>query len=193
MFRWLVMPVLCMTHMTHTTGDGFNYGDNYNHDDDSWMWSCMNGTSLGDKLEGAYNQCFGEMAMRISNAQNRQECPSQDDVMTSMTLEYADDTCMLYGIGWISNDGSWDNATIAEDMMSLDQGLLEGLDQQGWEGCVADQTEFWSQHPCANEYEGYVHQIGKMIIEYECFKEFFGNACFDFLYEQDEDAFYTNM
>ena len=141
-------------------------------------------------MEATYDQCFGQITSRIANAQNREECPTQDQVMADLTAEYSDDACMLFGIGWINEDGEWDEATIGEDLMSLDEGLVEGLDQEGWESCVAEQTEFWANHPCADQYDETVEHVGKMVVEYECFKHFFESACYDHL--SDMYSEYTN-
>merc|ERR1712080_673312 len=136
--------------------------------DPSILFMCVNGTALGDKIEDNFNNCFGEVATRIARARMTDDCPSQDEVMEQITNEYADDACMLYGMGWIDNSGDWDNDTIAEDLGSLDANLVEGLDQEGWAGCVAEHTEWAVNHPCANSYDEYAHHVGKMIIEYEC-------------------------
>merc|ERR1712112_410142 len=102
--------------------------------------------------------------------------------VNTFSSEYEDDACMLYSIGWIDNESNnWDNATIAADLASLDDNLVADLDQEGWEGCVAEHTEWAVNHPCAPSYDEYAHQIGKMIIEYECFMYFFGNACSNML------------
>merc|ERR1711874_458079 len=147
------------------------------NDDPSMLFYCVAGTALGGKIEDNYNNCFGEVAMRIATARNGDECPSQEEVMQQITNEYSDDACMLYGIGWIDTSGNWDNDTIAADLGSLDANLVESLDQEGWEGCVAEHTEWAVNHPCADAYDEYAHQVGKMIIDYECFMHFFENAC----------------
>ena len=73
---------------------------------------------------------------------------------------------------------------------------MAGKDE--WELCWQDRSNAWSMHPCFNgtdslytdEEKEIIAQVAVMIAQYECFKHYFHETCYE-LYGQDNDDYYT--
>merc|ERR1712223_2342876 len=79
--------------------------------------TCTAETSVGDKLEEAFNICFGHHAAlrkevkRMQFMRNEDQCYSYQDIMAWVEEEYADQM-----IGWMNNNFDFDEEVISSDV-----------------------------------------------------------------------------
>ena len=79
-----------------------------------------------------------EMEMR---RRKKKKCPTFEEVTTKMEADFAAEACMLVSWGWIDEAGNENNATMMEDIMSLDPAISAQLSEDEIEACVVEQFE----------------------------------------------------
>merc|ERR1711936_1502871 len=85
---------------------------------------CTVGTGFGDKLSMALMTCMGDDESDATRSLNRkrgkgkgkgkgkgESCPSVQDIETVIEEEMEGDLCVLYMMGWINDDGDFNEET----------------------------------------------------------------------------------
>ena len=88
-------------------------------------------------------------------------------------------------MGWIDEEGNDNNATIMEDLASLDQGITALVSKDTVGECVSMTLKMLSEDPMMDECEdSYTEEEGEMLMEvmmkmvnYKCFNHVFDEAC----------------
>merc|ERR1711978_30180 len=58
------------------------------------------------------------------------DCPSVQDIETYLEEEMEDDLCVLYMMGWINDDGDFNEETFGADVMSLPPSVAETITEE---------------------------------------------------------------
>merc|ERR1719367_1882081 len=107
---------------------------------------CTVGTEFGDKLSMALMTCMGDDAEEATRSLNRRrgkgkkgkgkrgkgkgkgdDCPSVQDIETFIEEEMEGDLCVLYMMGWINDEGEFNEETFGADVMSLPPSVAETI------------------------------------------------------------------
>merc|ERR1719189_2102291 len=98
---------------------------------------CTVGTEFGDKLSMALMTCMGDDAEEATRSLNRRkgkgkgdECPSVQDIETFIEEEMEGDLCVLYMMGWINDEGEFNEETFGTDVMSLPPSVAETITEE---------------------------------------------------------------
>jgi len=165
-------------------------------------------SSTGEKLEDAFEFCFEgnhtepatrSLAKKLLSREmdNDTQCYNYNDTMGGISSYYQDDSCVLGHMGWFMNNGTmaFNFTAFADDINGLPEATSMGIwdKTEEWDECVAFILDNGSQHPCwagesslySDEEREELGQIFTMIAQYECFRHYFHETCFE-LYGQDD-------
>merc|ERR1712109_127278 len=120
---------------------------------------CTVGTEFGDKLSMALMTCMGDDAEEATRSLNRRrgkgrgkgkkgkrkgdDCPSVQDIETFIEEEMEGDLCVLYMMGWINDEGEFNEETFGADVMSLPPSVAETITEESIGTCAAKMMEEW--------------------------------------------------
>jgi len=186
--------------------------------DQDVLEQCVAGSGTGEKIEDAFESCFNDDQTEVSRSlakklsfqsrnDNETQCYDYNTTMDWMNSYYADDMCVLDHMGWLLNNGTtgWNLTTWIDDINDLPVETAKGIwDKQNmWTECVAYLIDEGTNNTCWNGTESLysdeereeLGQVGTMIAEYECFRHYFHETCFE-LYgdngNDDDDAYNYN-
>merc|ERR1712226_348152 len=169
---------------------------------------CTVGTGFGDKLSMALMTCMGDDAADATRSLNRKrgkgkgkgkkgkkgkgkgkgkgnDCPSVQDIETYLEEEMEDDLCVLYMMGWINDDGDFNEETFGADVMSLPPSVAETITEESIGSCAAQMMEEWGEDSmmakCENAYQpeeiDEMMELGMEVASYKCFQKIFNRSC----------------
>ena len=161
---------------------------------------CISGSNLESKM-GEAVQCFmddGEAAGRRRGGPGKGKgkgkgkgniCPSFDDLTEMMNEKMGSSECFLQSLGWIDENGDEVNATIAEDIASLNPEISAQLSEEVIDECVMEVMEEMTMNPmyakCADNYTEEetlaLEGIGMKIAGFQCFTKTFDTSCKSFI------------
>merc|ERR550519_2766043 len=168
--------------------------DEYDNEDPEAVaatMACVAGTSLASGLEEAFTACFGDNTARYGQARRMERkedrCYSFQEIMDWVTQEYSDDACVLQSIGWMDDEYNFDNATIMDDLNSLDPTVTDPIFNKH-EDCVKTVLEMMEEEynpECDSLYTeeeaAHLMTLAQHIAGYECFLHLFEEGCTEFI------------
>ena len=153
---------------------------------------CISGSNLESKMEEA-GQCFldaGEAAGRNGGkGKGKGRCPSFDELTAMMEEKMNVPACFLQSLGWVDENGEDVNATITEDIASLNPAISAQLTEEAIGACAMDIMEDMAENPmyakCADKYTEEeslaLEGIAMKIAGFQCFSKTFDMACKGFI------------
>merc|ERR1711915_50962 len=153
---------------------------------------CVKDSPVADRFHAAAKDCFGgdeeASASRLGGRRNR-TCLSFDKLLEKIDEDFKEDACFYTHLGWLNETGGINNATIYEDVSSLDSGLLQGISEQEIEDCVTAKMSAMSKsrrwRRCQKQYSDDEKQVlGELatgITGFKCFEHVFNKACRNFV------------
>jgi len=182
-------------------------------DDENVFEQCVSPSRTADKIEDAFESCFAEnntetatrsLAKELLNREldGDMQCYNYNDTMAWLSEYYEDDSCVMGHMGWFLTNGTigFNFTAFADDINGLPEATAAGIwgKTNEWDECVSYLLDQGSQSPCwAGESSLYsddekqeLGQIFTMIAQYECFKHYFHETCYE-LYGQDNDDYHT--
>ena len=147
---------------------------------------CIYGSNLESKLQDAMED--GEEATRRCRRRGKgkvKKCPSFEDLTEMMTEKMSSSECFLQSLGWIDENGEDVNATITEDIASLNPEISAQLTEEVIGECVTEIMEKMAENPkyakCASKYTEdeslALEEIGMKIASFMCFTKTFDESC----------------
>merc|ERR1719367_425187 len=120
---------------------------------------CTVGTEFGDKLSMALMTCMGDDAEEATRSLNRKkgkgkrgkgkgkgdDCPSVQDIETFIEEEMEGDLCVLYMMGWINDEGEFNEETFGADVMTLPPSVAETITEESIGSCATQMMEMWGE------------------------------------------------
>merc|ERR1712013_745186 len=145
---------------------------------------CTADTPLGDKMAYALNLCYGERAEEVMPGKGgkgkkgwrggkgkgkKHQCPTVDDILDSVEKEMEGSLCIMAVLGWIDENGEFNDQAMKEDINSLPNEVSADLTEED----VASLTE-----------------AGMMFTASKCFDHMFLQSCKNYMSEKKgEDRF----
>merc|ERR1712210_204578 len=164
---------------------------------------CTVGTGFGDKLSMALMTCMGDDAEEATRSLNRKrgkgkgkgkggkgdDCPSVQDIEAILEEEMEGDLCVLYMMGWINDEGEFDEETFGADVMTLPPSVAETITEESIGSCAAQMMEEWGEHSamemCEDAYQpeevDEMMELGMEVASYKCFQKIFNRSCKGFV------------
>merc|ERR1711915_309554 len=94
---------------------------------------CVKDSPVADRFHAAAKDCFGgdeEASARRMGGRRNRTCLSFDKLLEKIDEDFQEDACFYTHLGWLNETGGINNATIYEDVSSLDSRLLQGISEQ---------------------------------------------------------------
>merc|ERR1712223_1332664 len=171
---------------------------------------CTVGTEFGDKLSTALMTCMGDDAEEATRSLNRRrgkgkegkgkrgkgkgkgkgkgdDCPSVQDIETFIEEEMEGDLCVLYMMGWINDEGEFNEETFGTDVMSLPPSVAETITEESIGTCAAKMMEEWGEDSMMDKCEykpgeiDEMMELGMEVASYKCFQKIFNKSCKGFV------------
>merc|ERR1712213_103735 len=173
---------------------------------------CTVGTEFGDKLSMALMTCMGDDAEEATRSLNRRrgkgkgkgkkgkgkrgkgkgkgdDCPSVQDIETFIEEEMEGDLCVLYMMGWINDEGEFNEETFGADVMSLPPSVAETITEESIGSCATQMMEEWGEEfgneKCEDAYQpeeiDEMMELGMEVASYKCFQKIFNRSCKGFV------------
>merc|ERR1739838_946189 len=73
------------------------------------------------------------------------DCPSVQDIETFIEEEMEGYLCVLYMMGWINDEGEFNEETFGADVMSLPPSVAETITGESIGSCAAQMMEMWGE------------------------------------------------
>merc|ERR1712047_72965 len=151
---------------------------------------CTVRTEFGDKLSTALMTCMGDDAEEATRSLNRRrgkgrgkgkkgkgkrgkgkgkgkgkgdDCPSVQDIETFIEEEMEGDLCVLYMMGWINDQGEFNEETFGTDVMSLPPSVAETITEGSIGTCAAKMMEEWGEDSMMDKCEYKPEEIDEMM------------------------------
>merc|ERR1712183_595023 len=164
---------------------------------------CTVGTGFGDKLSMALMTCMGDNEGEATRSLNRKrgkgkgkgskgkgkDCPSVQDIEAVLEEEMEGDLCVLYMMGWINDDGEFNEETFGADVMTLPPSVAETITEESIGSCAAQMMEEWGEEfgdkKCEESYQpeeiDEMMELGMEVASYKCFQKIFNRSCKGFV------------
>merc|ERR1712077_101513 len=168
---------------------------------------CTVGTGFGDKLSMALMTCMGDEAEEATRSLNRRrgkgkgkgkrgkgkgkgdDCPSVQDIETFIEEEMEGDLCVLYMMGWINDEGEFNEETFGADVMTLPPSVAETITEESIGSCATQMMEMWGEEfgdeKCEDAYQpeeiDEMMELGMEVASYKCFQKIFNRSCKGFV------------
>merc|ERR1711963_921590 len=157
---------------------------------------CTVGTGFGDKLGTALMTCLGDGAEEATRSLNRRRgkgkgkgCPSVQDIEAAIEEEMEGDLCVLYMMGWINDEGEFNEETFGADVMSLPPSVAETITEESIGSCATQMMEEWGEEfgneKCEDAYQpeeiDEMMELGMEVASYKCFRKIFNRSCKGFV------------
>ena len=146
---------------------------------------CISDSNLEKKTKDVQH-CFDEKNIssgKIDKAKGT-NCPSFDELTIILNKKAGFSDCFFGGLGWIDENGERVNATIAEDIASLNPEISAQLTDEVFEECVMEAVEeLEDSAECAytEEESAVLEEMVNKIASFQCFHQIFDKACKSFV------------
>merc|ERR1712025_904372 len=129
-------------------------------------------TCLGDDAEEAtrsLNRRRGKKGKKGKKGKGKgkgkgKDCPSVQDIETAIEEEMEGDLCVLYMMGWINDEGEFNEETFGADVMTLPPSVAETITEESIGSCATEMME-----------------LGMEVASYKCFQKIFNRSCKGFV------------
>merc|ERR1712209_99656 len=88
------------------------------------------------------------------------DCPSVQDIETFIEEEMEGDLCVLYMMGWINDEGEFNEETFGADVMSLPPSVAETIPEESIDEMM---------------------ELGMEVASHKCFQKIFNKSCKGFV------------
>jgi len=174
--------------------------------------ACAAGTPLGDKMDYAFTTCLGgeDMPeMRRGKGKGgrkgrkgkgmKEQCPPVDAILESLWEEMEDDLCIMAVLGWIDENGEFNDNALKEDIANLPEEVSAQLTEEAVDECAKGAMKMIAEDPenakCAGVYSeedvASLTEAGMMVAASKCFDHIFLESCMNSMAEEKEtDRFF---
>merc|ERR1719210_3019477 len=94
------------------------------------------------------------------------DCPSVQDIETFIEEEMEGDLCVLYMMGWINDEGEFNEETFGADVMSLPPSVAETITEESIGTCAGKMMEEWGEDSMMDKCEYKPEEIDEMMEEW---------------------------